>query len=166
MSFVVSNLEASRRFYRDLLGFSEIVRPGTLKERGVDGCWLFNFGVGLHLIEGEPPKRSKVICPQGDHFSFNCTNIAEVEEQLVALGVKYVKDQIDHEGICISQLFFHDPDGVMIECCNCDSVPLEFLHQVENCCQQITIQNIDIPAPQQPIDETIQQKRPQWQSGH
>jgi hypothetical protein len=25
------------------------------------------------------------------------------------------------------QIFFHDPDGAMIECCNCDILPIEFL---------------------------------------
>ena len=37
--FQVKCLEDSRRFYRDLLGFSELVRPGALQERGIDGCW-------------------------------------------------------------------------------------------------------------------------------
>jgi hypothetical protein len=70
VSFVVKSLDESRRFYRDLLGFSEVVRPGSLKERGIEGCWLFNFGVGLHLIEGDPPKRRKELTPEADHFSF------------------------------------------------------------------------------------------------
>ena len=31
---------------------------------------LFNFGVGLHLIEGDPPKRKKELIPEADPFSF------------------------------------------------------------------------------------------------
>mmetsp|Transcript_10458 Transcript_10458/g.28653 ORF Transcript_10458/g.28653 Transcript_10458/m.28653 type:complete len:163 (-) Transcript_10458:22-510(-) len=127
VSFVVKCLEDSRRFYRDLLGFSELVRPGALQERGIDGCWLFNFGVGLHLIEGNPPERSKEIRPAADHFSFQCENIREVKAQLQTLNVKYISDEIEHEGFHISQLFFHDPDNYMIEICNCDSAPLLYL---------------------------------------
>ena len=103
------------------------MRPGSLNER-CNGCWLFNFGVGLHLLEGSPPARPKEICPEADHFSFECADISEVERQLRALDVEYLKDEIEHEsGVLISQLFFHDPDDNTIEVCTCDSAPLEFL---------------------------------------
>ncbi|QDZ18881.1 dihydroxybiphenyl dioxygenase [Chloropicon primus] len=127
VSFVVQNLEASRKFYSELLGFSELVRPGSLKER-CNGCWLFSYNIGLHLIEGVPPERPTEICPEADHFSFQCDDITEVEKQLTTLGVNYLSDQIDHAGVCISQLFFHDPDRNMVEVCNCDNAPLQFLH--------------------------------------
>ena len=101
--------QASRRFYCELLGFSELVRPGALKER-CNGCWLFNYNIGLHLLEGEPPKRTSEIRPEADHFSFQTEDIAGIERELKALGVHYISDEIEHEGVRISQLFFHDPD--------------------------------------------------------
>ena len=71
---------------------------------GFWGYRLFNFGVGLHLIEGNPPERSKEIRPAADHFSFQCENIREVEAQLQTLNVKYISDEIEHEGFHISQV--------------------------------------------------------------
>ena len=146
--------------------FSNLVSLGNSTNSEFNGVlwWyrLFNFGVGLHLIEGIPPERSKEIRPTADHFSFQCENIREVEAQLQALNVKYISDEIEHEGFHISQvrrrvlilqldyeprllttvfspsvptqkLFFHDPDNNMIEICNCDSAPLTFLQQGEHC---------------------------------
>jgi hypothetical protein len=99
--------------------------------------------------------------------------------------VKYISDEVDHEGFCISQLFFHDPDDNMIEICNCDSAPLKFLETIsqqqreaEHCCiqhvQNITVHNIEAAGTAtttattttMATPTTSPQKRPQWQSGH
>ena len=104
VSIVVSSVEKSKLFYRDILGFLEVKRPGTLQERGVDGCWLHNYGVGIHLIEGNPLKRPKEIYPEQDHFSFQCENVCEVESVLKALNLEYKTDEIDIDGVGISQV--------------------------------------------------------------
>lgn len=33
-------------------------------------CRLFNYGVGIHLISGQPQRRSRDINPEDDHLSF------------------------------------------------------------------------------------------------
>lgn len=54
-----------------------------------------------------------------------------VEEKLKERNIKYVKrtvedddDEDDEEGTAIDQMFFNDPDGFMIEICNCESLKL------------------------------------------
>ncbi|RYR75866.1 hypothetical protein Ahy_A01g000454 [Arachis hypogaea] len=61
-------------------------------------------------------------------FDFNgawhCESIAAVERRLKQMKIKYVKNIVEENGIYVDQLFFHDPDGWMIEICNCDKLPV------------------------------------------
>ena len=48
-----------------------------------------------------------------------------MEQRLKDLGVKYLRRTInEEEGSPIDQLFFNDPDGFMIEICNCENLEL------------------------------------------
>lgn len=38
--------------------------------------------------------------------------------------MRYVSAVVEDNGIKVDQVFFHDPDGYMIEICNCDNIPL------------------------------------------
>lgn len=53
-----------------------------------------------------------------------CDSMAAVEKKLVEMEIKYVRQRVDEGGIYVDQLFFHDPDGFMIEICNCDNLPV------------------------------------------
>ncbi|BBN04366.1 hypothetical protein MPTK1_3g03980 [Marchantia polymorpha subsp. ruderalis] len=119
-----SNLPESQRFYEDLLGFVQVKRPGSL---AVSGVWLFNYGIGIHLLQSMALPGSaqrKELNPNDDHLSFQCEDIDRVERMLRANGVQFLRREIEEDGIMIDQLFFHDPDCFMIEVCNCDQLPL------------------------------------------
>lgn len=47
-----------------------------------------------------------------------------VEKKLKEMEIEYVKTRVEEGGIYVDQLFFHDPDGSMIEICNCDNLPV------------------------------------------
>ena len=47
-----------------------------------------------------------------------------VEKQLKEMDIPYVKCLVEESGIFVDQLFFHDPDGFMIEICNCENIPM------------------------------------------
>ncbi|RRT65346.1 hypothetical protein B296_00006501 [Ensete ventricosum] len=88
---------------------------------------LFNYGIGIHLLQSEdlenmPKKRE--INPKDNHISFQCESLAAVEKQLKEMGIPYVQSGVEEGGIYVDQLFFHDPDGFMIEICNCDNLPV------------------------------------------
>lgn len=53
-----------------------------------------------------------------------CESVAGVEKKLEEMKIKYVKGRVEEGGIVVDQLFFHDPDGSMIEICNCDNLPV------------------------------------------
>ena len=46
------------------------------------------------------------------------------EKKLGEMENEYVHATVEEGGIKVDQLFFHDPDGFMIEICNCDSLPV------------------------------------------
>jgi catechol 2,3-dioxygenase-like lactoylglutathione lyase family enzyme len=100
--------ERSRAFYRDVLGFREIQRPGF----NFRGAWLFNYGVQIHIIEHTASDVSGEIDTRANHLAFAVDDFDQVERRLGELGIPYHK-QVNAGGI--PQIFFHDPDGHHIE---------------------------------------------------
>lgn len=137
------DLEASIKFYQQLLGFVPVKRPGSFN---FAGAWLFGYGIGIHLLQAEEtcnevvdasaaaahsaldqliPKPGADINPRDNHISFQCDDMLLVEQKLQENGVKYVRHVVVDDDIEVDQLFFHDPDGHMIEVCNCENLPVE-----------------------------------------
>ncbi|RWV85156.1 hypothetical protein GW17_00053075 [Ensete ventricosum] len=40
------------------------------------------------------------------------------------MGIPYIQSRVEEGGIYVDQMFFHDPDGFMIEICNCENLPV------------------------------------------
>ncbi|KAF8106991.1 hypothetical protein N665_0129s0060 [Sinapis alba] len=93
-------------------------RPGYFD---FDGGWLLGHGVGIHHLQSTEPekllKKTK-INPKDNHISFQCESMEEVEKNLKQMEIEYVRAVVEEGGIQVDQLFFHDPDGFMIEICN------------------------------------------------
>jgi hypothetical protein len=47
-----------------------------------------------------------------------------MQRRLKELGIRYVQRRVEEGGIYVDQLFFHDPDGFMVEVCTCDNLPI------------------------------------------
>uniref|UniRef100_A0A0D9Y3Y3 VOC domain-containing protein n=1 Tax=Oryza glumipatula TaxID=40148 RepID=A0A0D9Y3Y3_9ORYZ len=47
-----------------------------------------------------------------------------VQRRLKEMGVRYVQRRVEEGGVYVDQIFFHDPDGFMIEICTCDKLPV------------------------------------------
>ncbi|XP_076952791.1 glyoxylase I 4-like [Bidens hawaiensis] len=122
VSFVCRSVKTSVKFYSDVLGFVLIRRPSSFD---FEGAWLFNHGIGIHLLEMEStPEKKAVINPKDNHISFQCTNMDLIIKKLEEMGIKYVTAVVKEGGVEVDQLFFHDPDGYMIEICNCHVLPM------------------------------------------
>ncbi|KAL5567342.1 hypothetical protein UlMin_030506 [Ulmus minor] len=123
VSFVCKSVSKSARFYEDVLGFVLIKRPSSFN---FEGAWLFNYGIGIHLLEVEniPSKNKAKINPKGNHISFQCSDIKLVVQKLEEMEIEYVTAIVEEGGVRVDQLFFHDPDGYMIEICNCENLPV------------------------------------------
>ena len=107
---VTRNLEASRAFYRDVLGFREIPRPKI----GFPGAWLFNYGIQIHLIVNDAPENPRdFIETRDNHLAFFVEDPEVVERLLTEHAVQFrVNRQTDTN---LKQIFFRDPDGHHVE---------------------------------------------------
>ncbi|PON54896.1 Glyoxalase-like domain containing protein [Trema orientale] len=124
ISLICSSVKNSLHFYQTVLGFCPIRRPDSF---GFDGAWLFNYGIGIHLLQSDDPdKMPKItrINPKDNHISFQCESMETLEKKLKEMEINYVKTRVEESGIHVDQIFFHDPDGLMIEICNCDNLPV------------------------------------------
>nr|XP_043627077.1 metallothiol transferase FosB-like [Erigeron canadensis] len=124
VSLLCNSVEESINFYTNILGFVQVKRPGYLD---FDGAWLFSYGIGIHLLQSEKPEKivkKTEINPKDNHISFQCENMGVVEKRLKEMGIDYKRQRVEEGEIYVDQLFFHDPDGFMIEICNCDSLPM------------------------------------------
>ncbi|KAK2979773.1 hypothetical protein RJ640_016305 [Escallonia rubra] len=128
VSLLVRSVWDSVRFYEDVLGFCLIQRPASFN---FHGAWLYNYGIGIHLLENESiddedytMNVTRPINPKENHMSFQCTDVELVKKRLEAMGMRYVTAVVEEDGIKVDQVFFHDPDGYMVEICNCDNLPV------------------------------------------
>lgn len=77
VSRVCRSVKDSLEFYTKVLGFVEIKRPDALD---FDGAWLFNYGVGIHLVQSKdesklPRKDRENLDPMDNHISFQVNSI-------------------------------------------------------------------------------------------
>ncbi|XP_054810649.1 glyoxylase I 4-like [Prosopis cineraria] len=130
VSLLCRSVWDSVRFYEDVLGFVLIKRPSSFK---FNGAWLYNYGIGIHLIENPDigdqfeacMNELRPINPKDNHISFQCTDVEVVKRRLEELGMRYVTAVVEgDEDSKVDQVFFHDPDGYMIELCNCENIPI------------------------------------------
>ena len=121
-------VEASRRFYTEVMGFSVGFRPPFQ----FPGIWLYNgaqypetTGV-VHIIGIDPndPQGLKdylgdrdVTSLQGtgtvDHMAFFATGLADMRARLQNHGIAFRERTVPSLGI--HQVFFEDPSGVTLE---------------------------------------------------
>jgi catechol 2,3-dioxygenase-like lactoylglutathione lyase family enzyme len=110
VSFAVGDVEASRRFYGELLGLTEIPRP----DFPFPGAWYEIGDVQVHLIV--PPDGAPVgtpppgLSPVAGHAAFAIDDYEAVRDALRERGVKVLET-----GAEVGQLFVRDPDGNVIE---------------------------------------------------
>ncbi|KAK8530095.1 hypothetical protein V6N13_102972 [Hibiscus sabdariffa] len=88
VSFVCKSVSTSVRFYQQVLGFVLIKRPSSFT---FEGAWLFNYGIGIHLLESESvPTKKERINPKDNHISFQCSDMKQVMRKLQDMGIHYV----------------------------------------------------------------------------
>ncbi|PSS02896.1 Metallothiol transferase [Actinidia chinensis var. chinensis] len=122
VSFLCKSVVRSVRFYEEVLGFVLIKRPSSFN---FEGAWLFNHGIGIHLLEkGDLSSKKGRINPKDNHISFETSDMGLIMKKLDGMGIEYVTAVVEEGGVIVDQLFFHDPDGYMIEICNCQNLPV------------------------------------------
>jgi len=78
--------KASRAFYGDLLGLSEVEKPERLRNRG--GVWFRCGNMDFHLGVAEP-----FVPATKAHVAFAMDDLEDARERLVAAGFPTVDDE-------------------------------------------------------------------------
>ena len=106
------DVETSVAFYQRVLGFRRVKRPSF----SFAGAWLFRDGLGmmLHLNEDPslPPQPTE-IQTRKRHLAFRVDDFEAAIAQLADHRVELVQRTLPDHGY--RQVFFHDPDGNLIE---------------------------------------------------
>ncbi len=103
VSINVSDAEAGRRFYVDVLGLTERTDRPMLD---VDGVWLDVAGQQVHLVVGDPAPFV------GQHFAVRVDDVVATCEELRATGLRVSTPAAVGTGL---QCFLRDPFGNVVE---------------------------------------------------
>jgi catechol 2,3-dioxygenase-like lactoylglutathione lyase family enzyme len=109
----VGDLEATKRFYTEIVGLTVGDRPPL----DFPGYWLYCGGVPtVHLIynrTGDKPIEGVPDTGRLDHIAFASTGLRDIRTKLQLHGIKYEERVLPR--INMTQLFYRDPDGIAIE---------------------------------------------------
>jgi len=121
VSLPVTDLERSRRFYREVLGLEEIGRPPI----PVPGAWFRLGDRELHLVAGGAavPGGAAGADPRRLHFAVRVASYRAARERLQERGFREDAREGDpmrvlalpRSVVGYPQLYVLDPDGHMIE---------------------------------------------------
>lgn len=119
ISLQCKSVDASRKFYEDVLNFKRIKRPGALH---FNGAWLCNLvdnkEVSIHLLDETPYPdmlpEPRVIDPTDNCIAFKWDDIEAAKKKLNTHKIKFM-EQSPTEG---KILLFHDPHHYMVGICN------------------------------------------------
>jgi catechol 2,3-dioxygenase-like lactoylglutathione lyase family enzyme len=112
-----SDLEATRAFWRDVIGLREIVRP----DFGFPGAWLACPQPGgqaiIHVYAGGPALGPSGTPPRGsaaiDHISLSCSGYRDYTARFRRAGLAFREFIVP--GTTLWQLFVYDPSGILLE---------------------------------------------------
>jgi catechol 2,3-dioxygenase-like lactoylglutathione lyase family enzyme len=118
---VSDDIDATRDFYRDLLG----MRAGFRPELAFPGYWMYLGDVGcLHIAEWNTYRQwtAEVDIPMSspapgsgpvDHIAFNASDFDGTVRKIEAHGLPYKQNLLDDIGL--RQIFIKDPNNITLE---------------------------------------------------
>lgn len=114
VTIVVRDLDATRRFYVDVLGMRQVDRPAF----SFAGQWFEAGGTLIHTIleysGSSPAGMGGGMNTRGHHFAFLVDDVAPWVGRLEEAGVPIVSPpKLRPDGA--NQVFVHDPDGHLVE---------------------------------------------------
>ena len=117
LTIICADLDATRRFYVDVLGMKEVPRPAF----NFPGLWFQIGNVQIHATQESPeagkagwPDRGNRIVPRGHHLAFAIADVAEALILVETHGVR-IASPLQQRPDGFKQLFLYDPDGHLVE---------------------------------------------------
>ena len=114
--YLCRDLEASRKFYTDVLGMEEI--PRKLIDPVRKGAWFKLGDTRFHLAQWEEGHWSlggatQPITAWDNHLAFEVDDIEAWKRRLTEMGIEYMVGTMG-EGF-MKQIYFRDPGGNSVE---------------------------------------------------
>jgi catechol 2,3-dioxygenase-like lactoylglutathione lyase family enzyme len=106
VAIIVTDLERSKQFYAEVLGFPEVPRPESFD---FPGAWYQLGPTCLHLL-GKPSRDSE----SSRHFCVRVPDIQAAARHIESLGWP-IRWESKYKIIGIDRFFVYDPDGNRIE---------------------------------------------------
>ncbi len=117
ITLIVSDLDATRNFYIDVLGMSEVTRPHF----DFPGAWFGIGGVQIHAtvsseLAGQAGWGDRQVksFSRGHHFAFEVVDVNIAHEEINRLGIE-VADGPKTRPDGALQLYVFDPDRHVVE---------------------------------------------------
>lgn len=98
-------LDATRAFYRDVLGLVDAVRPSI---PGVDGHWFSVGDAQLHLVDAPT---TVGLNPTADHWCVEVEDLDAARAELAERGIPWVEGGQGE----VVQIWVQDPAGRVLE---------------------------------------------------
>lgn len=110
VALLTHDVAASVRFYCDVLGFRELIRPPFR----FAGAWLRGAGLTIHIIENATlvSHPNETLTSRANHIAFAVASVSEVKDVLTSRGIPFT-EQVNAAGS--HQIFCRDPAGNAIE---------------------------------------------------
>jgi catechol 2,3-dioxygenase-like lactoylglutathione lyase family enzyme len=117
VTLICADLEATRRFYVDLLGMTEVPRPAF----GFPGVWLQIGNVQIHAT-GESPEAGRAgwanqggtVTSRGHHIAFAVEDVSTALRIAEAHDVR-IASPLQERPDGFKQAYLYDPDGHVVE---------------------------------------------------
>jgi len=108
INIATGDLDATRRFYREVLGFTDGPRPPFQRA----GAWMYAQGHPvLHISTGRAPTTRGTDAV--NHVAFASTGLDDMRATLRRLGLPFQEFAVPDQAL--HQIFLHDPNGLEIE---------------------------------------------------
>ncbi|KAI3859700.1 hypothetical protein MKX03_031214 [Papaver bracteatum] len=97
ISRLCKDVDKSVDLYVNIIGFVKIKRPPSLD---FDGAWVFNYGIGIHLVQSKEEERLSYpehnLDPMDNHISFQCEDMSGMERNFQERNIKYKKRTVGY----------------------------------------------------------------------
>jgi catechol 2,3-dioxygenase-like lactoylglutathione lyase family enzyme len=117
VTIICADLDATRRFYVDILGMREVARPAF----GFPGVWIQVGNVQIHATRQSAEAgqagwgdRGGTVPSRGHHFAFAVDDVVKALETVQSLGVR-IASPLQQRPDGFKQVYLHDPDGHIVE---------------------------------------------------
>ena len=117
VTIICADLEATRRFYVDVLGMTEVSRPAF----GFPGLWFQIGKVQIHATQQNAEAgqagwgdRGAQVTSRGHHIAFAVDDVVKALEIVEAHNVR-IASPLQQRPDGFKQVYLYDPDGHVVE---------------------------------------------------